>query len=148
MMLTACLAAFAWYAEDKKTLGALLAVLSGLIVSRVAVIFVESSTAMMAVWICVSLLILKQKRYGMSALCALSAASYFPMWTSYLAADVFGVLMLLTAGVVSGGKLVRNSRDHSTLHASSGLFGPVYFHHSGSNTTGGEEERMKAQSNA
>ena len=148
MMVTACLAAFAWYADDKKTLQALLAVLSGLVASRVAVIFVESSVAMMAVWVCVSLLILKQNRYGMAALCAISAAAYFPLWTSYLAADVFGVLMLLTAGVMSGGKLVRNNLDSSALHASSGLSGPVCFHHRSGYSQGDEEKGMKVRADA
>ena len=58
---------------------------------------------MMAIWISVAIGLFSRSLYGMAGFAALSAACYFPPLASYLAADVFGVLMLFTgAGGIYG----------------------------------------------
>lgn len=119
MLLTGALAGCAWYVGNTEYLRGLLAVLAGLCMSRLAVGFEHSALAMMAVWSSVALYLFTRKLYAMAAFAALSSAFYFPLWATFLVADVAGVLMLLCAG---GGIYAGNSSNGDRFSA----FGPVH----------------------
>ena len=98
MTLTAVLAVLAHVADKPNIRVGLIAVLIGLIASRFAVMTLFPGLSIMAVWVAVSLYLFARGLYGMAMFSALSAACYFPLWSSFLMADVFGVLMLISAG--------------------------------------------------
>ncbi len=98
MALTSVLAVLAHIADKPNIRAGLIAVLIGLIVSRIGTMTQFPGISMMLIWLAVSLYLFARGLYGMTVFSALSAACYFPLWASYFMADVFGVLMLISAG--------------------------------------------------
>lgn len=97
-VITATLAGLMWWADRDAHARGLLVVLLALLVMQMVKGTPFELLAFAAIWATVAAtLILTLNLYIMGAFAALSAAAYFPLWASLLAADIFGLAMLVAS---------------------------------------------------